>query len=226
MTRTYQTGVSAPAVTAPARAASSPRSLHFAAVDSTNPTEIGSVSLSGDAATNIGPITGLTPSAPKSAVLAIAGRGDDWTSVATLSGDSLTWAEIGEPDDATRAIGLVWDYAIQPAAPTAVTAKTFTVTGGSGVWRGWLLGLRAAASSTPSTPGTAVTKVRIDGAWVTKPLKVRISGSWVTKPVKVIGDEAPPPPPPPPPTPIQTPIPIPIRPRRGCGSSCGSATVR
>ena len=152
--------IAAPAITVTAGAVIA-QVAAFRGVDLTNPIDLTTERTeSARAATNIGPITGITPTSPKSAVVVVGGRGDDWTSVATLSGDSLTWNEIGEPDDATNALGLVWDYAIQAGNPTAVTAKTFTVTGGSGVWRGRMFAVRASATASPPTPGTAVTKVR------------------------------------------------------------------
>jgi PGF-pre-PGF domain-containing protein len=80
---------------------------------------------------NIGAISGITIAAD-SVVIVLGGKRDDWTSVATLSGDSLTWAEVGEPDSTAGGdAGIVWDYAINGAAQKAITTKTFTVTGGA-----------------------------------------------------------------------------------------------
>ena len=85
------------------------------------------------AATNIGTIDGVTLN-PREVVLVIGGKLDDWTSVATLSGDGLTWVEIGEPDStAGTDAGMVWDHAINGDTETLVTAKTFVVTGGTAV---------------------------------------------------------------------------------------------
>jgi hypothetical protein len=79
---------------------------------------------------NMGPVTGGNTPAGGAAVV-IGFKGDDWTNVATLSGDGLTWAEIGEPDsNAGNDAGLAWDYALS-ASSTTVTSKTFTVTGGT-----------------------------------------------------------------------------------------------
>lgn len=75
-------------------------------------------------------VEAVTPTAAKGVVVVLGSRLDDWTSVATLSGDGLTWAEIGEPDhSATVEMGMVWDYALFTSTPT-LTDKTFTVTGG------------------------------------------------------------------------------------------------
>ncbi|HTK34539.1 MAG TPA: hypothetical protein VL358_04525 [Caulobacteraceae bacterium] len=83
----------------------------------------------GASAQNIGPITGLNVTANQ-AVLVIGHKADDWTSVATLTGD-LGWAEIGEVFSTLgNDAGLVWDIAIARSSLT-VGSKTFTVTGGA-----------------------------------------------------------------------------------------------
>ena len=85
------------------------------------------------AAVDIGTIDGVTLN-PREVVLVIGGKLDDWTSVAVLSGNGLTWAEIGEPDSTAGAdAGMVWDYAINGDTETLVTAKSFVVTGGTAV---------------------------------------------------------------------------------------------
>ena len=82
---------------------------------------------------DIGPIPGCTLP-PREVVIVLGGKLDDWTSVAALSGDNLTWAEIGEPDTTTGTdAGMVWDYAINGNITTVVTVKTFDVTGGTSV---------------------------------------------------------------------------------------------
>lgn len=79
---------------------------------------------------DIGPIA-ASELKPNNVVVVIGGKLDDWTSVAVLSGDGLTWAEIGEPDTTAGAdAGMVWDYAINGVTITTVTAKSFVVTGG------------------------------------------------------------------------------------------------
>lgn len=82
---------------------------------------------------NIGPLAGITIDANETVVV-VGIKTDDWTDVTTLSGDSLTWVEIGEPDGtAGLDCGLVWDYAIDGGSGTTVTNKTFTVNGGLAV---------------------------------------------------------------------------------------------
>jgi len=79
---------------------------------------------------NIGPIPSVGLDR-KGLVIVIGGKQDDWGSVATLTGDSLNWAEIAE-DDSTLGndAGLVWNYAVSEQLEIPVTAKTFSVTTG------------------------------------------------------------------------------------------------
>lgn len=99
--------------------------------DTTTPfVEKGTVASNGSAA-NIGAITGIAITGGN-AVIVFGHRSDDWTSVGTLSGDSLTWAEISDAGKSTLGTdaGQVWDYALVPSN-TTITSKTFTVTGGN-----------------------------------------------------------------------------------------------
>lgn len=83
-------------------------------------------------AANIGPITGIAAAAVDGAVVVLGGRCDDWTSVADLSGDSLTWVEIADVFTTLgQDAGMVWNCAIWSGAAPTVTDKTFAVTGGS-----------------------------------------------------------------------------------------------
>jgi hypothetical protein len=103
----------------------------FRGVNTTSPFDVQGATWSGSSGANIGPITGITTGSTGKCILVFGHRADDWTSVATLTGDSITWAEIGEPDSTSgNDAGEVWDYALCNPA-TTVTAKTFTVTGGS-----------------------------------------------------------------------------------------------
>lgn len=61
-------------------------------------------------------------------VLYTGWKQDDWTSVAVVSGGT----EIGEPSTTTGDDqGIVWDYQLVSSALSAVTARTFSVTGGA-----------------------------------------------------------------------------------------------
>src|SRR5207249_12068373 len=59
-------------------------------------------------------------------------KGDDWTSIAALSGAGLAWVDIGQySSTAGNDASIVWNHASYSGAPPAITAKTFTVTGGT-----------------------------------------------------------------------------------------------
>lgn len=103
----------------------------FRGVDRVNPINILGSTSENASAQNIGAITGITPTVRDGVVIVCGGKCDDWTSVDTLTGDSLTWAEIGEPSSTLgQDAGIVWDYALYDT-PAAISNKTFTVTGGA-----------------------------------------------------------------------------------------------
>jgi len=102
----------------------------FRGVDSANPFDVQGSTSSNDDLQNIGPISGITTGANGKCTIVFGHRADDWTSVATLTGDGLTWNEIGEPDSTLgNDAGMVWDYATHGGSQ-AITDKTFIVTGG------------------------------------------------------------------------------------------------
>jgi len=106
----------------------------FRGVDTTNPIPDLGPNSGNASAQNIGPITGFTPTGAGNdgCVIVIGHKADDWTSVATLTGDGLTWNEIAEPDTTSgNDAGQVYDYALYSGSPPTITAKTFTVTGGA-----------------------------------------------------------------------------------------------
>lgn len=97
----------------------------------------------------IGPIPGVALDR-KGLVIVIGGRQDDWSSVAVLSGESLDWQEIDETDSTSgNDAGSVWDYAINEGLELTVSAKTFSVTSGTGQGKGAMISfsLDAAAFS-------------------------------------------------------------------------------
>ena len=134
--RVWQTGVTAPAFTYSGGASGNDTLAQCAAfrgVDNTSPVVGANAASANAAALNIGPIAALASPGANSAILVIGAKGDDFTSAATLTGDGLTWAEIGEPKSTLGTdAGFVWDYAIASGTPT-LTAKTFTITGGTSV---------------------------------------------------------------------------------------------
>lgn len=104
----------------------------FRGVNPVLPLDVTGATASNASAANIGAITGITTGLTGTLVVVFGHRADDWTSVATLSGDGLTWNEIGEPDGTGgNDAGIVWDYAIAAAGLAVISAKTFTVTGGA-----------------------------------------------------------------------------------------------
>lgn len=100
-------------------------------VDQVTPFDVLGATSSNVSQVNIGPISGITTGPNGKCVIVFGHRADDWTSVATLTGDGLTWNEIGEPSTTSgNDAGEVWDYAISATGSIIITAKTFTVTGG------------------------------------------------------------------------------------------------
>lgn len=83
---------------------------------------------------NIGPITGAIRLGLDDILVVVGGKIDDWASVATLSGDGLTWTEIGEPDAISGAdAGIVWNRTDPSSGYFQISPKTFSVTGGTAV---------------------------------------------------------------------------------------------
>jgi hypothetical protein len=81
---------------------------------------------------NIGVITGFTPTANDAYVVVYGMKKDDWTSVAALSGDGLTWAQpVSSTSTNAGDASLVVATAPITGAPVAISNKTFTVTGGA-----------------------------------------------------------------------------------------------
>lgn len=129
-------GDSAPTLTLTNHAAGDTAVAQIAAwrgANSTTPISIEGVVATNGSAQDIGPIVGIQLP-PRSVLVVIGGKSDDWTSVATLSQTGMTFAEIGEPDDtAGTDAGMVWNYATANdlKAEIEVSAKTFAVTGGA-----------------------------------------------------------------------------------------------
>jgi hypothetical protein len=133
--RRYQSGDSAPTLTYSGTSTDTHFAQIFAyrgALASGDPTDVLGTASENAAATDIGPISGVTTTASGGVVLVAGVREQDWSSVATLSGDSLTWVELADRADFALGdnIGVVVDHALTPA-PTTVTSKTFTVTAGN-----------------------------------------------------------------------------------------------
>lgn len=166
--RLYQSGDAAPTVdtsgltnTGNSKDSAISQIAAWRGVDTSAPVATTGTVSTNTAQQNIGPISGITLGA-NNVVVVMGGKISDWTSVATLSGDSLTWNAIGEPTrvaSQTKNSGLVWDYAINGGSSTAVTSKTFTVTGGvSAVGKGVMFALKvSAAASYSGSPADSAT---------------------------------------------------------------------
>jgi len=127
------------------------RVIAFSGVDTTSPWGGSSTWTQNSAAEDIGPVPAATASAAAGAVLVMGCRLDSsWTSVATLTGDSLTWSELIEDTDNTigNPLAVVLDFAPWTGGAPTLTSKTFDVTGGTNsVGAGWMLLLNAAPNA-------------------------------------------------------------------------------
>lgn len=101
-------------------------------VNNTNPFPLVQGAMSNNAsAANIGPIAAVQPTPQKGIVLVIGNKLAVWTSVALLTGDSVTWVELIEAfTTLNNDQGLVIDCTIWNNGPPTLTDKTFVVTGG------------------------------------------------------------------------------------------------
>ena len=120
-------------------------------------------------AANVGPIavpTGL-PSSGAALVIGIR-NATPWTSVATLSGDGVTWNELLEAGHTVAGLGFAAaaDYTTWSGTAPTLTAKTFVPTGGaSGPGMGKMLVLNYAVV----TQGTIVSSADVSVVAVTTP---------------------------------------------------------
>ncbi len=73
--------------------------------------------------------TSLTITTANTAVIVFGGKRTPWTSVAVLTTDALSWAEVGEVNTSQGDdVGLVWDYVIQTTA-ASISVGNFTIIG-------------------------------------------------------------------------------------------------
>lgn len=133
--RVYQTGDAAPTFTLGGHAAGDDITAQIAAwrhVNTARPIGVKGTIATNGSAQNIGAIAGITLG-PKGMLIVVGGKLDDWTSVATLAQTGMTFVEIGETSLTTgNDAGAVWDYGtVDAGTALAVSAKTFTVTGGA-----------------------------------------------------------------------------------------------
>lgn len=152
--RVYQGGDSAPTVTLNGHtggASGDTAIAQIAAFRGSDGVPIPSLIFDNASQADIGPI-GIPDIDKDGAIVVVGGKRDDWTSVDVLSGDGLTWAEIGEtPSTSGADAGIVWDYALNDTGDVifAPGDKTFTVTGGASA-EGRGLGITLAPSISSS----------------------------------------------------------------------------
>lgn len=111
------------------------RIMAYDGVDTTSPiAQIGSTSVNGTSV-NLGPISGITlANIATTTVIVFGGRQDDGISIATLTGDSLTWNNIWNQSATAGADAAVsFQYAIDSAGGTVVTDKTLVPSGSTSV---------------------------------------------------------------------------------------------
>ena len=179
--RWWQSGDAAPTVTFTNHTANNTsgdtaisRIMRVEGADPTDP--IGAVGTRGNfaSAQNIGAISGITLGAYGLGVV-FGGKLDDWTNVATLSGDGLTWSEQFENPSTTGAdAGLVIDSAPAGAGGATITSKTFTVTGGtSQPSAGIMFEIKPAPSLTQPTNTWYAEYAFADSGESTAPIAVR-----------------------------------------------------
>lgn len=90
---------------------------------------------------DIGPITGITI-ADRSAVVVLGVRETYWTTdIAPLTGDGLSWVEVGQPASVSGSgIGLVWNAASNNTGNTVtVASKSYMPNGASGIGGGLMI---------------------------------------------------------------------------------------
>lgn len=152
--RTYVTGDTAPTLTLTGHTTGNSGETALARIaawrgcDATAPIGTVGVVSTNAAQLNIGPISGISLGAGK-ALVVLGGKLDDFTSIAALSGDGLTWGDIGAWEATQGAdASAAWNYAVNDTGSTVtVTAKTFTVSGGTSVaGKGVMFSLNEAAA--------------------------------------------------------------------------------
>lgn len=131
----------------------------FRGVDTADPLDqVGTSTQAGGS--DIGPIPGITPITAQSLIVVCGGKrssGASAESAGALSGDGLTWAEIGDTFTLTGSDGLMaWSYAVDTAT-TTITDKTFAITsdGAAAFWVGAMANFNAAAEGSALTQNLA-----------------------------------------------------------------------
>jgi hypothetical protein len=166
-TRAWQSGDAAPAFTVGGHATGSSGDSNQAVIHLVRPTagqtlefvDASTPSHNASSSTTVGPIDGDSLTVAANGIVFVLGQHrETWTSVATLSGDGLTWAQETDNSNASGADNaLAIDWAL--SNNVAVTDKSYTITGsgGAATGSGFMLFLKevsaAAALSLSATEG-------------------------------------------------------------------------
>lgn len=133
-------------------------------VNTGDPTDVLGATSTNASANDIGPVTGITTTENDAAIIVFALKGNDSGTIATLTGDGLTWARFDFIDDTV--IGddctFVADYALIPTALT-VTDKTFDDDATSAGTQG--IGLSRMLSLVTEGVGGGASPVASLGSW-------------------------------------------------------------
>jgi hypothetical protein len=166
-TRAWQSGDAAPAFTVGGHATGSSGDSNQAVIHLVRPTagqtlefvDASTPSHNASSSTTVGPIDGDSLTVAANGIVFVLGQHrETWTSVATLSGDGLTWAQETDNSNASGADNaLAIDWAL--SNNVSVTDKSYTITGsgGAATGSGFMLFLKevsaAAALSLSATEG-------------------------------------------------------------------------
>jgi chemotaxis signal transduction protein len=163
-TRPWQSGDAAPAFTVGGHATGSSGDSNQAVIHLVRPTagqtlefvDASTPSHNGASSTTVGPIDGDSLTVAANGIVFVLGQHrETWTSVATLSGDGLTWAQETDNSNASGADNaLAIDWAL--SNNVAVTDKSYTITGsgGSATGSGFMLFLKEVSGITASLSST------------------------------------------------------------------------
>jgi hypothetical protein len=158
-TRPWQSGDAAPTFTVGGHATGSSGDSNQAVIHLVRPTTgmqlqfvgASTPSHNGASSTTVGPIDGDSLTVAANGIVFVLGQHrETWTSVATLSGDGLTWTQATDNSNASGADNaLAIDWAL--SNNVAVTDKSYTITGsgGSSTGSGFMLFLKEIDASAP-----------------------------------------------------------------------------
>ncbi|SUS06554.1 exported hypothetical protein [uncultured Defluviicoccus sp.] len=161
-TKVADTGEAAPAISIVGRSAGQTAAavvVAYRGVDPVSPIDtVATEWLSGGGVSTLGPIPAPQPNYQDGAFIFIGGRNSFWTSVSSLSGNGLTWANAAAVSASIgNSLGFVVTHAFYSGLPPVMTSKSYTVTGGSltlGSGKAFVLRAVGAAYVPMLTPST------------------------------------------------------------------------